>query len=160
MPLQKRGVQTPATQPNLKTTKEPSRFIRNPVHTNQIINSIILNVPDSMELSKHESEVSLTQNLWKSQETNIMPKKVKRSSRPLKNIPKSHFGLKSPLKSNITLGIPIRVSEPRILTKVNPKDKLSTTSNLGSQILKKNLNLKSTTLIGKIPHFGIDEIPF
>lgn len=45
-----------------------------------------------------------------------------------------------------------------MLTKVNPKVVFPQFSNIQSQILKKNLNLKSTTLVENIPCFGTDRI--
>ena len=78
--------------------------------------------------------------------------------RPLKNQLKLHIGLKESLESNRFLGIPIRAPKHQMLTKDNHKSKFLQFHNLGTQILKKYQNLKLTTLIIKISHFGTDVI--
>ena len=77
---------------------------------------------------------------------------------PLKNQLKLHIGRKESLESNRILRIPIRTPKHQMLTKENHKSKFLQFHNLGTQILKKYQNLKLTTLIIKISHFGTDVI--
>jgi len=94
---------------------------------------------------------------------NITPKKPKSRLKPLKIQARPHLGLKLSPEYNETLKILIQVFEPRMLTKVNPRAKISIISNLGPQILKKTPNLKPTTLLDQFPYIrtdGIDRILF
>ena len=52
------------------TSIQPSVFVQNPVHINQICNLTKFDIPNSMEPLKFEFEISLTRNPIRRQETN------------------------------------------------------------------------------------------
>lgn len=102
-----------------KSQNGSSRFIWNPMKTNQICNPITyIDAPYSMELLEFDFELSLTRNPIKFINTNKKTQIPKMTLKVLNFLMKLFVALVSLSKTTRTVGILIRAFEFRMLTKV------------------------------------------